>query len=153
MNENNTKTAAARLRELYPNYSLTTAIDLLIDRVERAEVNIKKYQNEAISAKEKAYDFDKRYCDLLVENRKLKNTLNKINERLVRFVDTNEPETKKLEELEKMKQTVKCLIFVVLCFVGALIYTRFHKGIQFIEAYTLAVALLALFRTCKEEEK
>ena len=101
MNENNTKSAAARLRELYPNYSLTTAIDLLIDRVERAEEDIKKYQNEAIRAKEKAYDFDKRYCDLLVENRKLKNTLNKINERLVRFVDTNEPETKKLEEMEK----------------------------------------------------
>lgn len=101
MNENNTKSAAARLRELYPNYSLTTAIDLLIDRVERAEEDIKKYSKEAISAKEKAYDFDKRYCDLLVENRKLKNTLNKINERLVRFVDTNEPETKKLEELEK----------------------------------------------------
>ena len=75
MNENNTKTAAARLRELYPNYSLSTAINLLIDRVERAEEAIKKYSNEAVSAKEKAYEFDKRYCDLLVENRKLKNGL------------------------------------------------------------------------------
>lgn len=51
-----------------------------------------------------------------------------------------------------MKQSVKCLIFVITSFVGALIYTHFHKNIQFHEAYTLIIALLALFRTCKEEK-
>lgn len=105
MNENNTKSAAARLRELYPNYSLTTAIDLLIDRVERAEENIKKYRNEAIRAKEKAYDFDKRYCDLLVENRKLKNSLKeRVKPTYLGYpVDPENPENCKvrLEELEK----------------------------------------------------
>lgn len=52
-----------------------------------------------------------------------------------------------------MKQSLKYFIFVVLCLVGALIFTHFNKSIQFNEAYTLIIALLALFRTCKEEEK
>lgn len=50
-----------------------------------------------------------------------------------------------------MKQLIKYLIFVILCFVATLIFTHFHKEIQFSEAYTLLVALVALFRTCKEE--
>ena len=91
MNENNTKTAAARLRELYPNYSLTTAIHLLIDRVERAEEDIKKYRQEAQNAKWDAYEKDKRYCDILVEKRKLE----KENEQLKTIRNG------RLEEMEK----------------------------------------------------
>lgn len=52
-----------------------------------------------------------------------------------------------------MRQTLKYTIFVVMSFVVALIFTHFNKDIQFYEAYTLIIALLALFRTCKEEEK
>ena len=52
-----------------------------------------------------------------------------------------------------MRQSIKYLIFVIVCFVAAEIFTHFNKGIQFHEAYTLIIALLALFRTCKEEEK
>lgn len=52
-----------------------------------------------------------------------------------------------------MKGTVKYIILVVTSFVIALIYTHFRKDIQFYEAYTLIIALLALLRTCKEEEK
>lgn len=51
-----------------------------------------------------------------------------------------------------MNQSIKYIILVILCFVGALIYTHFHKGIQFSEAYAIIIALLALFRTCKEEK-
>lgn len=49
-----------------------------------------------------------------------------------------------------MKQSIKCIILVVLCFVGALVFTHFNKDISFSEAYTLIIALLALYRTCKE---
>lgn len=52
-----------------------------------------------------------------------------------------------------MKGTLKYIIFVVTSFVIALIFTHFRKDMQFNEAYTLVIALLALFRTCKEEEK
>lgn len=52
-----------------------------------------------------------------------------------------------------MKQSIKYIILVILCFVGALIFTHFNKGIQFSEAYAISIALLALFRTCKEENK
>lgn len=52
-----------------------------------------------------------------------------------------------------MNQSLKYLIFVIVSFVVASIFTHFHKDIQFYEAYTLVIALLALFRTCKEEEK
>lgn len=52
-----------------------------------------------------------------------------------------------------MKGTLKSIILVVTSFVIALIFTHFRKDIQFFEAYTLIIALLALFRTCNEEEK
>ena len=52
-----------------------------------------------------------------------------------------------------MKQTIKYIIFVAVCFLAALIFTHFNKGISFSDAYTLLIALLALYRTCKEEEK
>lgn len=52
-----------------------------------------------------------------------------------------------------MKQTVKYLILVIASFVGALIFTHLNEGIRFFEAYALIVALLALFRTCKERER
>lgn len=93
--------ALKKLRELYPDDSLGDAIIMAVDRIKKAEERCKELNRTASEACARAYDFDKRYCDLLVENRKLKNTFNKINERLVRFVDTNEPESKKLEELEK----------------------------------------------------
>ena len=51
-----------------------------------------------------------------------------------------------------MKQSFKYLIFVIMSFVAASIFTHFNKGIGFNEAYTLIIALLALFRTCEEEK-
>ena len=51
-----------------------------------------------------------------------------------------------------MKGTLKYIILVVVSLLTALIFTRFYKVIQFHEAYTLLIALLALFRTCKEKE-
>lgn len=52
-----------------------------------------------------------------------------------------------------MKGTLKYSILVSVSLIVALIFTRFYKVIQFHEAYTLLIALLALFRTCKEDEK
>lgn len=51
-----------------------------------------------------------------------------------------------------MKGTLKYIILVVVSLLTTLILTRFYKIIQFHEAYTLLIALLALFRTCKEKE-
>ena len=51
-----------------------------------------------------------------------------------------------------MRGTVKYIILVVTSFVVALIITHFRKDVQFYEVYTLEVALLALLRTCKEED-
>lgn len=93
--------ALRKLRELYPDDSLGDAIIMAVDRIKKAEERCKELNRTALEAGARAYEFDKRYCDILVEKRQLENTLNKINEQLVRFVDTNEPETKKLEEMEK----------------------------------------------------
>lgn len=49
-----------------------------------------------------------------------------------------------------MKGTLKYIILVSVSLVVALLFTRFYKVINFQEAYTLLIALLALFRTCKE---
>lgn len=49
-----------------------------------------------------------------------------------------------------MNGIFKYIILVVVSLVTAFIFTRFYKVIQFNEAYTLLIALLALFRTCKE---
>lgn len=51
-----------------------------------------------------------------------------------------------------MRGTLECFILVIVSFIIALVFTHFHKGIQFHEAYTLIIALFALFRTCKEEK-
>lgn len=51
-----------------------------------------------------------------------------------------------------MKGTLKYIILVSVSLVVALLFTRFYKVINFQEAYTLLIALLALFRTCKEEK-
>ena len=52
-----------------------------------------------------------------------------------------------------MNRIFKYIILVIVSLVTALIFTHLYKVIQFHEAYTLLIALLALFRTCKEEEK
>lgn len=51
-----------------------------------------------------------------------------------------------------MKGTLKYIILVSVSLVVALLFTRFYKVIKFQEAYTLLIALLALFKTCKEED-
>lgn len=51
-----------------------------------------------------------------------------------------------------MNGTFKYIILVIASLIIALIFTRFYKVIQFQEAYTLLIALIALFRTCKEEK-
>ena len=53
----------------------------------------------------------------------------------------------------KMNGIFEYIILVVVSLVTAFIFTRFYKGIQFREVYTLLIALLALFRTCKEEDE
>lgn len=50
-----------------------------------------------------------------------------------------------------MKGTLKYINLVGVSLIAALIFTHFYKTIQFHEAYTLIIALFALFRTCKEE--
>ena len=52
-----------------------------------------------------------------------------------------------------MKWTLKYIILVITSFITALIFTHFRKDIQFYEAYTLIIALLALLRTCNDEEE
>ena len=52
-----------------------------------------------------------------------------------------------------MKSALEYIILVIVSFIIALIFTHFNKSIQFHEAYTLVIALLALFRTCKEEKE
>jgi len=51
-----------------------------------------------------------------------------------------------------MNGAFKYIILVIVSLITALILTRFYKVMQFHEAYTLLIALLALFRTCKEEK-
>ena len=53
----------------------------------------------------------------------------------------------------KMNGIFEYIILVVVSLVTAFIFTRFCKVIQFHEAYVLLIALLALFRTCTEENK
>lgn len=97
--------AIKKLRDLYPDDSLGDAIIMAVDRLKKAEEDIKKYAKEAMRAKEKAYEFDKRYCDLLVENRRLKNSLKeKVNPTypwLHRRPETPENCKVNLEEMEK----------------------------------------------------
>jgi hypothetical protein len=51
-----------------------------------------------------------------------------------------------------MNGTFKYIILVIVSLITTLILTRFYKVMQFHEAYTLLIALIALFRTCKEEK-
>ena len=67
--------ALKKLRDLYPDDSLGDAIIMAVDRIKKAEERCNKLNSIASEAQERAYEFDKRYCDLLVENRKLKNSL------------------------------------------------------------------------------
>ena len=53
----------------------------------------------------------------------------------------------------KMNGIFEYIILVVVSLVTAFIFTRFYKVIQFHEAYVLLIALLAVFRTCTEENK
>ena len=92
--------ALKKLRDLYPDDSLGDAIVMAVDRIKKAEENIKKYSNEAISAKEKAYEFDKRYCDILVEKRQLEVE----NKQFKTIVDFH---IEKAEELEKENRKLK----------------------------------------------
>lgn len=97
--------ALEKLRELYPEDSLGDAIIMAVDRIKKAEEGIKKYSNEAISAKEKAYEFDKRYCDILVEKRRLEQENKALKKALYAAYGTDEEFTfvdiNKLEEMEK----------------------------------------------------
>ena len=66
--------AIKKLRDLYPGDSLGDAIIMTVDRIKKAEERCKKLNYIASEAQQRAYEFDKRYCDLLVENTKLKNS-------------------------------------------------------------------------------
>ena len=98
--------ALKKLRDLYPDDSLGDAIIMAVDRIKKAEEAIKKYSNEAISAKEKTYEFDKRYCDLLVEKRQLEVE----NKQFKTIVDFH---IEKAEELEKENKTLKKALYAV----------------------------------------
>lgn len=70
-----TNEALKKLRDLYPYDSLGDAIIMAVDRIKKAEERCEKLNRIASEAQQRAYEFDKRYCDLLVENRRLKNGL------------------------------------------------------------------------------
>lgn len=89
--------ALKKLRELYPDDSLGDAIIMAVDRINKAEEAIKKYSKEAMSAKEKAYEFDKRYCDILVEKRQLEIKVKQLNA----LIDTRIEEAEVLEQENK----------------------------------------------------
>ena len=63
--------ALKKLRDLYPDDSLGDAIIMAVDRIKKAEERCKKLNSIASEAQERAYEFDKRYCDILVEKRQL----------------------------------------------------------------------------------
>lgn len=67
--------AIKKLRDLYPGDSLGDAIIMTVDRIKKAEERCQRFGRTALEAQQRAYECDKRYCDLLVENRKLKNSL------------------------------------------------------------------------------
>lgn len=95
--------ALKKIRDLYPDDSLGDAIIMAVDRIKKAEENVKKYSKEAISAKEKAYEFDKRYCDILVEKRGLEVE----NKQYKTIVDAH---IEKAEELDKEND---CLVKLI----------------------------------------
>jgi hypothetical protein len=74
--------ALKKLRELYPNDSLSDAIIMVIDRVEKAEKRCKKLNSIASEAQQRAYEFDKRYCDILVEKRQLEQKIKTLKKAL-----------------------------------------------------------------------
>lgn len=96
--------ALKKIRDLYPDDSLGDAIIMAVDRIKKAEERCNKLNSIASEAQQRAYEFDKRYCDLLVENRRLKNSLKeKVNPTYLGYpVDPENSENCKvrLEELE-----------------------------------------------------
>lgn len=98
--------ALKKLRDLYPDDSLGDAIIMAVDRIKKAEERCKKLNSIASEAQQRAYEFDKRYCDILVHKKQqeqkikaLKKALNAVygtRDEEMTFVDIN-----KLEELEK----------------------------------------------------
>ena len=103
--------ALKKIRDLYPDDSLGDAIIMAVDRINKAEKKCEELNRTALEACERAHDFDKRYCDILVEKRKLENSLkgnvNTISGTCTMYmgypVDPENPENCKvrLEELEK----------------------------------------------------
>ena len=63
--------ALKKLRDLYPDDSLGDAIIMAVDRIKKAEKKCEELNRTALEACERAYNFDKRYCDILVEKRQL----------------------------------------------------------------------------------
>ena len=63
--------ALKKLRDLYPDDSLGDAIIMAVDRIKKAEERCKKLNSIASEAQWTAHEFDKRYCDILVEKRQL----------------------------------------------------------------------------------
>ena len=97
--------ALEKLRDLYPDDSLGDAIIMAVDRIKKAEKKCEELNRTALEDCERAYEFDKRYCDILVEKRQqeqkikaLKKALNAVygTDEEFTFVDIN-----KLEEMEK----------------------------------------------------
>ena len=100
--------ALKKLRDLYPDDSLGDAIIMAVDRIKKAEKKCEELNRTALEACERAHEFDKRYCDLLVENRKLKNSLKgKVNHTYMGYpVDPENPENCKVRLEEKENETV-----------------------------------------------
>lgn len=97
--------ALKKLRDLYPDDSLGDAIIMAVDRIKKAEVRCNKLNSIASEAQQRAYEFDKRYCDILVEKRKLEQENKALKKALYAVYGTDEEVTfvdiNKLEEMEK----------------------------------------------------
>lgn len=96
--------ALKKIRELYPDDSLGDAIIMAVDRLKKAEERCNKLNSIASEAQQRAYEFDKRYCDILVEKRQLENSLKgKVNPTYLGYpVDPENPENCKVR-LEEEK--------------------------------------------------
>ena len=65
------KETLRKLREMYPSYPLEDALNYILRDIEMLRGENSALKLERNSALVDKYDFDRRYCDILVEKRKL----------------------------------------------------------------------------------
>ena len=97
--------ALKKLRDLYPDNSLGDAIIMVVDRLKKAEERCKKLNSIASEAQQRAYEFDKRYCDILVEKRKLEQENKALKKALYAVYGTDEEVT--FVDISKLENSLK----------------------------------------------